>query len=497
MSASASLPPIAIAPARRPPGGHRLTGAIPVAAAALLGGAIATGKPALMAIAVVPLLVAAIARPLGAVLVFSVGLYLNLPVLAAQNLHLPGAAASAFSLLLLLPFAAYLIVGRRPLVVTPALALMVGYLVVLVLSAVVAGGGRPTTTAPIVTFLTEGLLLYVLVSNVVRTPRHLRAVIWALILAGAFMGLTSVWQEATHSYHNTVGGLAKVDTTGFDVGTALTGKELRPRMAGPIGEKNRYAQVLLVLLPLALSRVRVERSRGLRLLAVACAGLILCGVLLTFSRGAAVALGVLVLAMVALRMISLRQVLALALALVALVSVVAPDYVSRLQSLAAVDKATAQSAQADAAIRGRATESLAALQVFRDHPMLGVGPGQFFDRYSAAYGNALNLRFLDERRRAHNLYLEIAADTGALGLAVFLAIVGVTMVQLWRLAALWRRRRPELVALAEAFLLALVAYLATGMFLQLSYQRYFWFLLALANATIWALRREEARARHD
>jgi putative inorganic carbon (hco3(-)) transporter len=201
--------------------------------------------------------------------------------------------------------------------------------------------------------------------------------------------------------------------------------------------------------------------------------------------------------MTALRMISLRQVLVLAVAIVALVSVVAPDYVSRLQSLAAVDQATAQSAQADEAIRGRATESLAALHVFRDHPVLGVGPGQFFDRYSAAYGNALNLRFLDERRRAHNLYLEIAADTGAVGLAVFLAIVGVTIVQLWRLAALWRRRRPELVALAEAFLLALVAYLATGMFLQLSYQRYFWFLLALANATIWALRREEARTRHD
>lgn len=495
MSASAPLAPIALAPPTvRATAPRWLAATVAIGAAALLGVAIATGSAALVVLALVPLFVAAISRPLGAVLVFAVGLYLNLPVVAAHNAHLAGGLGAVFSLLLLLPFVAYLVVGRRPLVVTPALPLMIGYLVVLVLSATIAGGGRTGTVAPIVTFLTEGLLLYLLVSNVVRTPDHLRAVIWALILTGAFMGLTSLWQEATHSYHNTLGGLAKVDTTGFDVGSALTGKELRPRMAGPIGEKNRYAQILLVLLPLALSRVRVERSRGLRLLAAACAGLILCGVLLTFSRGAAVALGVVVLAMAALRMVSLRQVIALALALVALVAVVAPDYVVRLQSLAAADKALAQSNQADAAIRGRATESLAALHVFRDHPALGVGPGQFFERYSATYGNALNLRFLDDRRRAHNLYLEIAADTGALGLAAFLAIVGVTMAQLWRLAALWRRRRPELAALAHAFLLALVAYLATGMFLQLSYQRYFWFLLALANATIWSLRREELRA---
>jgi hypothetical protein len=53
--------------------------------------------------------------------------------------------------------------------------------------------------------------------------------------------------------------------------------------------------------------------------------------------------------------------------------------------------------------------------------------------------------------------------------------------------------REDLVVPAQAFLLALLAYLASAAFLQLSYQRYFWFLLALANATAWMLRREVAR----
>jgi putative inorganic carbon (hco3(-)) transporter len=491
MSASAVTTP-AWAPAGHPARPRRLPAAVPVAAAALLGAAIASQSPFLIALALAPLALAAVARPAGAVLVFTAGFYLNLPVLASRDLHLSSALSLAFAMLLLVPFLSYVVVGRRPLVVTPALALMVGYLVVLVLSATIAGGGDPTTVAPIVTFLGEGLLLYVLVSNVVRTPDRMRAVIWTLILVGAFMGLVSLWQELTHAYHTTLGGLAQVDASGFDVST-VGGVSLRPRLAGPIGEKNRYAQILLVLVPLAVSRFQAERDRRLRLLAAACAALILCGVLLTFSRGAAVAMILLVVAMVLFRQVSLRQFLVLALTLVALVAIVAPDYVARVQTLAAADSALSNGGGADGAIVGRATENLAALYVFRDHPALGVGPGQFFRHYSAAYGNALDLRYLKTNRRAHNLYLEIAADTGALGLAAFLSIVGVTMAQLWRLTVYWRRRNRDLAALARAFLLAIVAYLATGIFLQLAYERYFWFLLALANATVWMLRREAAR----
>jgi putative inorganic carbon (hco3(-)) transporter len=424
-----------------------------------------------------------------AIVVFAAGFYLNLPVLAAHDFSVP-MAASAFAFLLVGPVLMYVVAQRRPLVVTPVLPLMIAYLALLVLSAALAGRSQPTSPAPIVTFLSEGLLLYLLVTNAVRNPRDMRAVVWTLVLAGAAMGTISIWQEATHAYSHTLGGLAQVDATGFNVGDALTGKELRPRLAGPIGEKNRYAQILLVLLPLAAFRLRAERRRGLRLLAGLCAVLILSGMVLTYSRGAAVALVVTLLVATALGLLSLRRLVALLAVAVALVMVVAPEYVLRLESLAQADSALSQSPAVDGAVQGRATENLAAFHVFRDHPLLGVGPGQFFNRYSAEYGNALDLRFLKQNRRAHNLYLEIAADTGALGLAAFLALVGVTLVQLRRLGQFWRWANPELASLADALLVALIAYMASAVFLQLAYQRYFWFLLALGNATIWILRRE-------
>ena len=52
------------------------------------------------------------------------------------------------------------------------------------------------------------------------------------------------------------------------------------------------------------------------------------------------------------------------------------------------------------------------------------------------------------------------------------------------------RRRADL---AVAFSLSLVAYLGTGMFLHLSFERYLWFLVAIASATVHILRQDQLR----
>ena len=458
-----------------------------VGAAAVIGAAVAVRTPSLVFLALAGPLVAVVARPDGATLCFAFGAYLNLPVLLAHDTGLH-AFHTIFVLLLLVPFAAYVLVRRQALVVTPALCLMIAFLGVLVASAVVSGAS-PTTAASVSGFATEGLLLYLLVTNAVRTSDMLRGVVWALLIAGAVMGAVSLWQELTHTYRTAAGGLAQVNVA--DAG--IDGK-VRPRLAGPIGEKNRYAQVLLVLIPLALWAARYERQALLRLVAGGCGGLALCGMVLTFSRGAFVAAVVLMLAMLAAGLLRVRHALALVLAFVALVTIVFPGYVVRLQTLQKADSAASQTSGADGAIRGRATENLAALHAFADHPLLGVGPGEFFARESTAYANALDLRFLDTRRRAHNMYLEMAADTGLVGLLVFLGIVATTLVGLWRTARSWDTRGdPTRAALARALGLSIVGYLVSATFLQLAYQRYFWLLIALANSAIWALGREARR----
>jgi hypothetical protein len=69
-----------------------------------------------------------------------------------------------------------------------------------------------------------------------------------------------------------------------------------------------------------------------------------------------------------------------------------------------------------------------ALRLFASHPLLGVGP----DNFRHYYGAELGLEGWDERIQANNLYLEILADLGVLGLASFAWVVLGPLRGLWR-----------------------------------------------------------------
>jgi O-antigen ligase len=133
---------------------------------------------------------------------------------------------------------------------------------------------------------------------------------------------------------------------------------------------------------------------------------------------------------------------------------------------------------------------LAAAIVFAQHPVIGVGPGQYFPFYSAMYHGIYEIKFRDRpgQRRAHNLFLEMGAETGIVGLAVFLTIFIVPARQLWRARRRWLGRDPERAHVAAALFLSLGAYLATGLFLHLAYERYCWFLLGTIGAALQMLK---------
>src|SRR5262249_17318826 len=142
------------------------------------------------------------------------------------------------------------------------------------------------------------------------------------------------------------------------------------------------------------------------------------------------------------------------ISVVVLIAVVAPDYVVRLDSLRGITGLfTDDGDNPDGAIVGRETSNLAALHTFLDHPVIGVGPGEYYKQYSAEYANELGLRFFTDNRRAHNMYLETAADLGVIGFIILLAIFAATMVQLERLRRYWSRRHQASANMVTAFLL--------------------------------------------
>jgi putative inorganic carbon (hco3(-)) transporter len=426
-----------------------------------------------------------------AVVVFFFLFYTNAAVVLSRVHDVPEIVASGFAALLLVPLARYLVIERRPLVVTPTLPLVFAFLAALFLSATLSGEPGDARQA-VGLYITEGLILYLLVSNAVRTLRMLTLVSWTIIAAGSLLGGLSLYQELTGTYANDYGGFAQVDK----LAEIASENVERPRLGGPLGSENRYGQILAAILPLALIRAFREPSGRRRLLAAVGSLLILGGIMLTFSRGTAVAVGATLALMVLLREIRLRHLLVCLAVLTAVVASVVPDYVARLSSLEAVTALSSETTEnaPDSALVGRQTENLAAWNTFLDHPLIGVGPGVYFQEYSREYANRLGLRYLRSERRGHSLYLEMAADLGIVGLGAFLAMVGTALALAYRGARRWRGRDAERAILGSSFFFALLAYLASAVFLHLSYQRFFWALLALTASVAWALRPDASEA---
>jgi hypothetical protein len=69
-----------------------------------------------------------------------------------------------------------------------------------------------------------------------------------------------------------------------------------------------------------------------------------------------------------------------------------------------------------------------------------------------------------------------------------MGVLLVTIRENLRARRRWLRVRPEYGHLATGMALAVIAYMFSGITLHLSYERYFWFLLALAGSTAWLLR---------
>jgi O-antigen ligase len=420
-------------------------------------------------------------------------LYSNAAAIAVQLDGWPYPVAALLPLILVIPLAYYLLVRHEPVVMTPALKLILLLFVAELVSAIFSRD--PGTAAEgLFKFAVEGVFLVAAVTNVVRDFGTVRLAVWLLLIVGGILGLLSAYQQATGSYDSDFLGFAQVSRAVIDTGPTGNGLVTgQPRLAGPIGEKNRYAQILVVLLPLAFTRIWDERSRLLKVAAAALAAAIGVGIALTFSRGAALGFGLTVLIMIALRYVGWRQLAAVGLGAVFLFAVF-PTYGARLLTIESITGATSTGGQVgdpDDSIRSRANEMLAAGLAFADHPLIGTGPG-LFPSYYPRYASQIGIKVEHSDRQAHNLYLGIAAELGIVGLTLFLAIVGVVLRDLVRARRRWLAERPEVANLATGFALAIVTYLATGLFLHLAFERYFWLLIGLAAATAWIALRDDA-----
>lgn len=473
------------------------------------GAALSLGglKTALLSVLALSLVALTLLSPEVVTLLGVAALYLNLPGIAVTVHGWPKFLAASVFLLLAAPLLVRLLLRRDAILVDRPLLLIVAFLGAALLSFFAVDDLAAATTW-LTAFLVEGVLLYFLVLNLFRTLESLRRALDVLMLCGALLGGLTLYQETTRSYAQQFSGLAQrafVDEEGAGDRIEAENPYRNPekiygveRAGGPLGSPNRYAQILILLLPLTYFRMRAQRRLHFKLICAACGVLMLAGALLTYSRGGFVGLIALVALLKWMGSIRLKALgLFVGVAAIAMIALT-PGYLLRVESIGAISGLAeeTQSGDTDPVILGRLTEMLAALHVFLDHPLVGVGVGQFTPVYSLSYmGNPdIALRDIKHKRRSHTMYFELAAETGLVGISIFLGVVGLILSRLLAAWRHWRRRRPDLAGLAAGFFLSIVGFLVTAIFLQLSYQRYYWLILGLAGAALQVLTLQQRRS---
>jgi len=240
------------------------------------------------------------------------------------------------------------------------------------------------------------------------------------------------------------------------------------RASGPQPDPNDLAYFLVAAVPLLAALHR--RGRGPALTA---AGIVLvAGATATFSRGGALGLTAAV-GWLLLRRVLPWRVLGAAAAAVAGLGLAAWAFAGPQLDRALQEKSFIAASNVDT----RELRWQAAARMLTAHPVLGVGPGGFREHYAADSHNAE----VDEQTPvAHNMYLEVAAELGLPGFALFAGVAGVAAVASERTV---RRagagpRRTEAVAIQASLLAAGV----TSTFLSEQYYLPLWSLAALAVA---------------
>lgn len=310
------------------------------------------------------------------------------------------------------------------------------------------------------------LVLFVIVYTAVRESRHVVWVVTAFLVGALICAMVGL------------------------LGGSGSAAEDLSRLSGPGADPNQLAASLVAALALAAAFVAgLHRSPGARPLGVLAVVICTAGVLLSFSRTGLVALAV---ALVVAVVFGGRWRLA-AVGLLLAVSV----GVGTFLAFFADPVARARVTELDGGT-GRSDIWTVGVRMIEANPLHGVGAGNFpvsSVHYLLEPGSLPDARFIvDKPKVAHNVYIGIWAELGAVGLALF---VGIACFSLWcaiRAALAFKRTgdlRMEL--LARSLVVALVAMFAAGAFLSQESSKQLWLLSALGPSLLAIARAQEAR----
>jgi O-antigen ligase len=304
------------------------------------------------------------------------------------------------------------------------------------------------------------ILIFLLMLNTLTTPRRLEQFMWLMVLATGYIAFRAVFDYAR----------------GFNL---IENGRVQGAVGGIFRNPNDLALNMVAVMPLA-TLIALQGRTGLRrIVAAASLLLMLATVVVSHSRSGSVGLAAMAL-ILAVYLVRRRPGLVMAGVLAgALALPFAPDsYWNRISSITDASEDDTGSREAR---RILLREGWAA---FVAHPLTGVGAGQFKNYAPEGRDEAW--------RETHNVVLQVAAELGVLGLAVFTfllaraALTGRQVRHLLKRAVRHSAVTPDEGARLDAYVGAMSAALAgwfvCALFASVAYHWTFYYLLALAVA---------------
>ncbi len=337
----------------------------------------------------------------------------------------------------------------------PAVYLAGALWIVFVLSTLLTAIDPPRARIELVAIF-KSLLMTACTIVLVQDARKLRVLLWvAAVSVGIVAVGGAVWVAATRAVEPLYGP-----------------------PGGQIGDNNDLAAGLALALPLfaflADSAESAWLQRSMRFVFAAA----VFSILGTHSRSGFLALGIVLTGLACTRRWKALVVAAAAAALFFAISSQPREWTQRMETMT-TPKATIAT-EASMSIRVRAWRT--ALKLGCDHPLLGAGFVPFNPSVYAHYWPGYS-----DFHNAHNIFLQVFAEHGLIGLALYVA---------WIVSALWSlertARRVHIAArdgeddrawlgpAARAVQIGILGYLTSGMFQCLSYREIFLLWIAFA-----------------
>jgi putative inorganic carbon (HCO3(-)) transporter len=411
-----------------------LAAAIPVAAAA------ATVRPGttLLALAVLVIVGVTLVRTDVAVMLLVATGPLESAFATSGSLSVTKVAgALAFA-----SFGLYIARNRKPLVLEHLQWVVLAILGLALASATQAHDLTVATTTA--SRYASFVALYIVISQLEPTPALQRRIAWVLAITSAISAI-------------------------LGLGRYFEGKDSLANLA--YSNPNDFAFILATSLPLIFWLLGGKRLYAP--LVVAMIGIVFAAILLSLSRGTLVGLFAGFLFLIVTDRRRLQITLLGGVTAIVAAGLVINSNPQRFQNALTLKQHVAQEN-----VTTRYEAWSIAGRLAADHPLLGIGPGNFRDYYTQLSGQPAGTPGLTV---AHDAYLDIAAEIGLPAALLFLLYLSLSFNRL----TIATRRGDGLPGFAQALRISLVIALVCSVFLSEQYYLPFWLIGALGTA-LWA-----------